>query len=115
MGDPPDGSWVTPPWGRVGSLVTPLLGARNRTTMCFPRLPESRVEAVIPADSSHRRERLTVSGDMPEDWAMSETVRGLGPVSGVKRKMVIKMWVWVGVPRLLIRSNAHMGMGAKGP
>lgn len=52
---------------------------------------------------------------MPEDWAMSETVRGLGPASGVKRKMVIKMWVWVGVPRLLIRSNAHMGIGAKGP
>lgn len=52
---------------------------------------------------------------MPEDWAMSETVRGLGPVSGVNRKMVIKMWVWVGVPRLLIRSNAHMGIGAKGP
>lgn len=115
MGDPPDGSWVTPPWGRVGSWVTPLLGALKRTTMRFPRLPDKRSDTMIPDDSSHRSVRLTVSGDIPEAWATCATVSGLVPDKGVNRKTVIKMCVCVGVPCLLIRSNAHIGIGANGP
>ena len=83
--------------------------------MLFPRFAESMVDVTTLCNSNHLIDRLTVEGDIPDIPEMSSIVMIGLPSNGVKRMMHMRIWEWVGLPFLVIKSIAHIGTAANGP